>query len=140
MMRRYLSAFSPATLTGPMISSGTVYLLSSAANFDPPAHFMRESSKSDFAHPGGPTNRACSFPTRAHSTRRRSKKGRTHLAAQEGVAELKSEADSLRAEKGEWEQREKERGAVKVETRDEGYERALAMLHTILGVSNGGVA
>ena len=61
-------------------------------------------------------------------------------AAEEGVAELKSEADSLRAEKGEWERREKERGAVKVETRDEGYERALAMLHTILGVSNGGVA
>ena len=57
-----------------------------------------------------------------------------------GVAEVKAENGRLRAETAEWKAREAKRGAAKVETRDEGYERALAMLHTILGVSNGGVA
>lgn len=61
-------------------------------------------------------------------------------AEENGVAEVKAENGRLRAETAEWKAREAKRGAAKVETRDEGYERALAMLHTILGVSNGGVA
>jgi hypothetical protein len=59
-------------------------------------------------------------------------------AEEEGVAELKSEVEILRAERAERERREAERVAEKVEARDAGSERALAMLHTILGVPNGG--
>ena len=54
-------------------------------------------------------------------------------AEENGVAEVKAENGRLRAETAEWKAREAKRGAAKVETRDEGYERALAMLHTILG-------
>ena len=61
-------------------------------------------------------------------------------AEENAIAELKAETGRLRAENTEWKSREAERGASKVETRDEGSERALAMLHTILGVSNGGIA